>query len=86
VLFDNTQLNTDFERTSGFGRYEVHGARTDLTGELGVTEVSQSGASALAPPNVAPGSNVTLAPQPITVAKPIGGGRLVERSPWPRSS
>ena len=45
VLFDNTVVNTDFERSSGFGRYEVHGARTDFVGELGATVVNQSGAS-----------------------------------------
>ncbi len=45
VMFDNTVLNTDFERSSGFGRYEMHGARTDFVGELGGTVVSQSGAS-----------------------------------------
>jgi hypothetical protein len=45
VLFDDTALNSDFERTSGFGRYEVHGARTDFLGDLGVTTISQSGNS-----------------------------------------
>ena len=45
VMFDNTVLNTDFERSSGFGRYEIQGARTDFVGELGGTVVSQSGAS-----------------------------------------
>jgi hypothetical protein len=42
VLFDNTQVNTDFERSSGFARYEVRGSRTT---ELGATVVSQSGAA-----------------------------------------
>lgn len=45
VLFDNTVLNTDFERSSGYGRYELHGSRTDFVGELGATVVSQSGNS-----------------------------------------
>ncbi len=45
VLFANTQVNTDFERSSGFARYELHGARTVASAELGVTEVSRSGAS-----------------------------------------
>ena len=31
-MFENTVLNSsDFDRSSGFGRYEVHGARTDLS-------------------------------------------------------
>jgi hypothetical protein len=45
VLFDNTALNSDFERTNGFGRYEVHGARTDFSGDLGVTTINQSAGS-----------------------------------------
>jgi hypothetical protein len=45
VLFDNTVYNSDFERSSGYGRYELHGARTDFVGELGATVVSQSGSS-----------------------------------------
>ena len=42
-MFDNTVLNTDFERSSGFGRYELQGSRTDFVGEFGGTVVSQSG-------------------------------------------
>jgi hypothetical protein len=42
VLFDNTQVNADFERSSGFVRYEVHGARTDIIAELGATNVRSS--------------------------------------------
>jgi hypothetical protein len=45
VLFDNTALNRDFDRSSGFGRYEVRGARTDLSAELGATTISQNGTS-----------------------------------------
>jgi hypothetical protein len=70
VLFDNTVLNTDFERSSGFGRYEIQGARTDFVGELGGTVVSQSGAStAVLPSDVPPGSNVT----PPVVSSQVGG-------------
>ena len=47
VMFDNTAVNADFNRSSGFGRYEVHGARTDFVGELGVTVINQSGVNAL---------------------------------------
>lgn len=73
VMFDNTELNTDFERSSGFGRYEVHGVRTDFFGELGGTVVSRSGISALSPLNVVPGSTITLVTQPPAVAGQPGG-------------
>jgi hypothetical protein len=45
VMFENTVLNSDFDRSSGFGRYEVHGARTDLSADLGATIIRQNGAS-----------------------------------------
>jgi len=45
VMFANTVLNTDFDRTSAFARYEVHGARTDFKADLGATRVSQAGTS-----------------------------------------
>jgi hypothetical protein len=45
VMFENTVLNQDFDRSSGFGRYEVHGARTDLTADLGATVIRQNGTS-----------------------------------------
>jgi hypothetical protein len=45
VMFENTAVNTDFDRTNGFGRYELHGARTDFEGDLGASRISQGGAS-----------------------------------------
>ncbi len=45
VMFKNTAVNTDYDRTSGFGRYELHGARTDFEGDLGATRISQQGPS-----------------------------------------
>jgi hypothetical protein len=45
VMFENTVLNRDFDRSNGFGRYEVHGARTDLTADLGATVIRQNGTS-----------------------------------------
>jgi hypothetical protein len=45
VLFDNTIDNTDFDRTSVYGRYELKGARTELTANLGITKVNQGGES-----------------------------------------
>ena len=45
VKFENTTVNTDFNRTSGYARYELHGARTDFVGDLGATTISQTGVS-----------------------------------------
>jgi len=45
VLFDNTAVNTDFDRSSVYGHYELQGARTELTANLGATKVDQSGES-----------------------------------------
>jgi hypothetical protein len=45
VLFADTETNTDFVRSSVYGHYEVQGARTDLTANLGVTQVEQRGES-----------------------------------------
>lgn len=45
VDFQNTLVNTDFDRNSVYGRYEVQGARTDFWGELGATRVEQGGDS-----------------------------------------
>src|ERR1700733_2268020 len=39
VSFDNTTVNTDFNRSSIYAHYEVQGARTELTANLGATKV-----------------------------------------------
>lgn len=59
VLFDNTALNSDFDRSNAFLRYELEGARTELTADLGATRVTQSG-SAITPGGTAfnPGGTV----------------------------
>jgi len=49
VLFDNTVVNTDFDRSRGYGHYEVQGARTDLVANLGVTKVDQGSESITGP-------------------------------------
>jgi hypothetical protein len=49
VMFKNTAVNTDFDRTGGYGRYELHGARTDFEGDLGATRISQRGPSTTGP-------------------------------------
>lgn len=49
VLFDNTIVNTDFDRSSAYGQYDAHGARTDLLVNLGVTKVDQGAESLTGP-------------------------------------
>jgi hypothetical protein len=49
MLFDNTEVNTDFNRSSAYVRYEVQGARTDLTANLGATKVDQGSQSFTGP-------------------------------------
>lgn len=49
VLFQDTAVATDFERSSVYGRYETIGVRTSLTGNLGATEVTQGGMSTTGP-------------------------------------
>jgi hypothetical protein len=41
ALFDDTEVNTDFDRSSIYLHYEVQGARTNLTANLGVSRVDQ---------------------------------------------
>jgi hypothetical protein len=41
VLFENTLLNTDFDRTNVYANYEIEGARTTLSADLGVTKVTE---------------------------------------------
>lgn len=43
ALFENTIVNSDFDLSSAYASYEVHGSRTDLSGKLGVTRVDQRG-------------------------------------------
>jgi hypothetical protein len=45
VMFANTALNSDFDRSSGFVRYEVQGARTNLSLNLGATTINQNAGS-----------------------------------------
>jgi hypothetical protein len=45
VLFENTLLNTDFDRRSVFVRYTLQGARTEISADLGVTQVNADGTS-----------------------------------------
>jgi hypothetical protein len=45
ALFENTTLNTDFDRTNAFIRYEIKGARTDLSADIGATVIREDGTS-----------------------------------------
>lgn len=45
VLFENTVVNGDFDHTSAYAHYEIQGARTSLSVELGATKISQNGSS-----------------------------------------
>ena len=58
VMFQNTTLNSDFDRSSGFVRYEVRGARTELSADLGATTISQN-AGAIAVNTIAVNQNGT---------------------------
>ena len=41
VLFENTVVNGDFDHTKAYARYEIEGARTSLSVELGATKITQ---------------------------------------------
>jgi hypothetical protein len=45
VLFGNTVLNTDYDRTSVYARYQLQGARTDVTANLGATMINEPNSS-----------------------------------------
>jgi len=45
VQFENTIVNSDFDRTNAYVRYAVEGARTVLSVDLGATTISQNGSS-----------------------------------------
>jgi hypothetical protein len=49
VLFENTVLNTDFNRSSVYGHYEVAGSRTEFKADLGATQVDEAGTSLTGP-------------------------------------
>jgi hypothetical protein len=41
MTFDDTAVNTNFDRSSVYGHYEIQGARTNLSANLGATKVEQ---------------------------------------------
>jgi hypothetical protein len=61
VLFDNTVVNTDFNLSNAFIRYTAQGARTQLTANLGATEV-RAGPTTTTGPLAQLGLTRTLSP------------------------
>jgi hypothetical protein len=61
VLFDNSAVNGNFERSSAFVHYDVHGARTDFLANLGATTVHQDATTSAAGILIIPG--VTTVPE-----------------------
>jgi hypothetical protein len=49
VMFDNTEVNTDFDRSRIYGHYELEGARTNLTANIGATKVDEGAESFTGP-------------------------------------
>jgi hypothetical protein len=45
VQFENTVVNTDYNRSNVFVRYSIQGARTELSADLGGTRITQDGSS-----------------------------------------
>jgi hypothetical protein len=63
VLFDNTEVNGDFDRTSAYARYDIEGARTVLSVDLGATKISQNASSGT--------STVVLGPNGLPITVPV---------------
>ncbi len=72
VLYKDTAVNNDFDRYSAFGRYEVHGARTDFGVDLGGTRVEQKGDATGITTVTLPGTpGTTTTGLPVTPVPPI---------------
>lgn len=65
VLFDNTVVNGDFDRSSAYVRYEIQGARTNLSVDLGETKISQNASSGTS--TVVLGANGLPITVPVTI-------------------
>jgi hypothetical protein len=63
VLFNNTEVNGDFSRSSAYGRYEIQAARTSLSVEAGVTKISQNAASGT--------STLLIGPSGLPIKEPV---------------
>jgi hypothetical protein len=49
VLFENTLLNTNFDRSSVYGHYEILGSRTEFKADLGASQVDAAGTKLTGP-------------------------------------
>jgi hypothetical protein len=67
VLFDNTTVNGDFNRSSAYVRYDIQGARTGVSADLGVTKDNQSGSQGSGPFII--GRNNSASTGPITFSQ-----------------
>lgn len=45
LRFDNTIVNTNFDRRAAYGRYVIKGARTSIDAQLGATQANDAGSS-----------------------------------------
>jgi hypothetical protein len=45
LRFDNTTVNTDYDRREAYGRYLIEGARTSIDAQLGATQANDVGTS-----------------------------------------
>jgi hypothetical protein len=69
LRFDNTVLNTNYDRRQAYGRYRIQGARTSIEAQLGATQANDVGSSWKTSPlarleltrRISPFSLVTLA-------------------------
>ena len=76
VLFDNTLVNGNFTRTSAYLRYQIQGARTGISVDLGETRISQNGSAgtntiALEPNGKAVSIPVTIPQSAYTATGPL---------------
>ena len=62
VLFENTVVNGDFDRTSAYARYEIQGARTALSVDLGATKITQSASSGMSTVILSPSGKPIIVP------------------------
>ncbi|MGH7105146.1 MAG: hypothetical protein ACREFT_01405 [Acetobacteraceae bacterium] len=70
--FDNTIVNTDFDRREAYGRYLIKGARTSIDAQLGVTQANDVASSWRTSPLVR--LQLTRQVSPFSIVT-LGGGR-----------
>ena len=76
ALFDNTVVNGDFNRTSAYLHYQIQGARTNISADLGEVKISQNGSagtsiSVLQPDGRAVSVPVTIPQSAYTTTGPL---------------